>query len=158
MIEHSTGTSTEPCVDAGASTEVDHWTVQIGQQPDRSTRERLEPESHVASPPRPRDWRPCRSTLPGHQMHWLAREQAAHTPAIPVMQLEAHGIDLRLTLEDGRTLFWRHHAPARIAAAVDARLGGVVAYVQHTTLRIGPAWFNCAEAGWPWQECRRFTR
>lgn len=88
-------------------------------------------------------------------MHWLTREQAEQTVGIPVVQVEAHGIELRLALQDGQTLFWRHHAPDRIAAAVDAHLGGVFAHVQHTTLRVGPAWFNCADSGWPWQSCGR---
>ena len=97
----------------------------------------------------------CRAYGPGHQIHWLQKEQASAADAVEVDSLTINGHDLELSLADGRTLWWRHHDPAGVARARQECPDGLLAHVSMTTLQVGDTWFNCADAAWPWEPCSR---
>jgi len=97
----------------------------------------------------------CRSYAPGHQIHWLRKEEAAVGDGVSADSLSIVGVDIDLHLADGRTLYWRHHDPGLIARADEVRPGELCVHVETTTLHVGEEWFSCADAAWPWESCSR---
>ena len=76
------------------------------------------------------------------------------SPARNVNNAILDGVNLRLLLEDGQELRWRHHDPDRLHQILELVPGTRVAYLDFHALRVGPYWFNCAVETDDWKDCR----
>ena len=104
--------------------------------------------------PAQREGSTCDLYAPGHQMHYEHQGNAVRSPARTVNNAILDGVNLRLLLEDGQELRWRHHDPERLSQILELVPGKRVAYPDFHALRVGPYWFNCATETDDWQDCR----
>lgn len=89
----------------------------------------------------------CASYAPGHQMHYTHQGQALRSPSRRVHRLMVDGDRVYLLLDDGDEIVWHHHDRARLIEVLGLFPTFQVAYPRFHALRVGPYWFNCAEAG-----------
>ena len=88
----------------------------------------------------------CESHAPGHLMHYVHQGRALRSPSERARHVFIDGYDLRISLEDGSVLRWFHHEPARLRSVLSLFPRSQVVYRDFHALRVGPYWFNCAEA------------
>lgn len=103
--------------------------------------------------PAQRDGNVCNLYAPGHQLHYRHQNDAARSPSRPVTNAILDGTGMTLVLEGGDELSWWHHDPERLRRMLDLVPGHRVAHPDFHALRIGPYWFNTAEAD-DWHDCR----
>jgi hypothetical protein len=107
-----------------------------------------------ASPATPRGGATCDLYEPGHQIHYKHQGDAVHSPSRAVRDVLLDGPLIRLTLDDGSQLLWRHHDPERLSRIVELLRGKCVIYPEYHAMRVGPYWFNCATETDDWRDCR----
>lgn len=88
----------------------------------------------------------CASHQPGHRMHYIQQGQALRSPSEPARAVSVDGDRVVVVLDSGTELDWRHHDPARLSATLNRFPSSRTAYPRFHALRVGPYWFNCAEA------------
>jgi hypothetical protein len=108
-------------------------------------------------PPVQRGSSTCNLYAPGHQIHYKHQGDAMRSPSLQTREVLLDDTLVTLVLDDGSTLPWRHHDPARLGRILELVRGKRVAYPEYHALRVGPYWFNCAAAGDDWHDCRATT-
>ena len=96
----------------------------------------------------------CGSYGPGHMLHWTHWKKAAVADCVPVSQVVQDGTSIELVLDNGPTLTWSHHDPARLKAALMLAREPVLACPQWRALRVDGFWFNCGPEGSTFACCR----
>jgi hypothetical protein len=97
----------------------------------------------------------CDLYAAGHQIHYTHQADAVHSASRRTRNAAVDGTTLTLVLDDGETLRWRHHDPARLERIIELLRGRCVVYREQHAVRVGPYWFNCAGDDDEWQDCRR---
>jgi hypothetical protein len=110
--------------------------------------------SRAAPPPSPYDGSACGSYAPGHQLHYRQQGGAMRSPARRTRATLVEGTLVRLVLEDGSELRWRHHDPERLSRLLQLVHHTCVVCPEAHALRVGPYWFNCATEDDAWDDCR----
>lgn len=89
----------------------------------------------------------CNSFLPGHRLHWTQWKHASAAAPLQVLQVVDHEDGVFEIITPGLpSLFWQHHNPSQLRAALAVAELPIVASPQWRMLRIDGIWFNCVPA------------
>lgn len=91
----------------------------------------------------------CGLYVAGHHMHWIHWKRASGTTPVPARLVRLDDGVLVLATDDGRTLRWWNHDPARVATYAEPEGALLLLYPSLHAMSIGNAWFNCDSSSTP---------
>lgn len=79
-------------------------------------------------------------------MHYIHQGQALRSPSEHARHVILDGSRVVIVRNAGEQLDWRHHDAKRLQEVLGLFPSSRVVYPSFHALRVGPYWFNCAQA------------